>query len=81
LYNLATIVGETTGGANGSINFSTLPSGWVVGWTGMKAVNLDGSQFHMKGIKPNISVTPTLAGLKAGKDEVLDKALEYLRIK
>jgi len=35
----------------------------------------------MKGIKPNISVTPTLAGLKAGKDEVLDKALEYLRIK
>jgi hypothetical protein len=79
LNNLATIVGETTAGASGSINFSTLPSGLKVGWTGMKAVHLDGSQLHLKGIKPNIMVTPTLEGLKAGKDEVLDKALEYLK--
>jgi hypothetical protein len=77
--NLATIVGETTAGASGSINYSTLPSGLEVGWTGMKAINLDGSQHHIKGIKPNILVTPTLEGLKAGKDEVLYKALEYLR--
>ena len=40
LNNLATIVGETTGGVEGSINYSTLPSGLVVGWTGMKVVNL-----------------------------------------
>lgn len=79
LNNLATIVGETTGGVEGSINYSTLPSGLVVGWTGMKVVNLDGSQFHLKGIKPNILIAPTLEGLKAGKDKVLDKALEYLR--
>ena len=79
LNNLATIVGETTGGVEGSINYSTLPSGLVVGWTGMKVVNLDGSQFHLKGIKPNILIAPTLEGLKAGKDEVLDKALEYLK--
>ena len=65
LYNLATIVGETTGGANGSINFSTLPSGWVVGWTGMTAVNLDGSQHHLKGIKPNILVTPNACRVKS----------------
>jgi hypothetical protein len=79
LNNLATIVGETTGGVQGSINYSTLPNGLVVGWTGMKVVNLDGSQYHLKGIKPNILVTTTLEGLKAGKDEVLDKALEYLK--
>ena len=79
LNNLATIVGETTGGVEGSINYSTLPSGLVVGWTGMKVVNLDGSQHHIKGIKPNILITPTLGGLKAGKDEVLDNAIKYLR--
>ena len=79
LNNLATIVGETTAGASGSINYCTLPSGFVVGWTGMKVVNLDGSQHHLKGIKPNILVTPTLEGIKAGKDEILDKALEYLK--
>lgn len=79
LYNLSTIVGETTGGVEGSINYSTLPSGLVVGWTGMKVINLDGSQHHIIGIKPNVLITPTLEGLKAGKDEVLDKALEYLR--
>jgi len=79
LNNLATIVGETTGGVEGSINYSTLPSGLEVGWTGMKAINLDGSQHHIKGIKPNILVTPTLEGLKAGKDEVLERALEYLK--
>jgi C-terminal processing protease CtpA/Prc len=77
--NLAIIVGETTGGVEGSINYSTLPSRLVVGWTGMKVVNLDGSQYHIKGTKPNIVITPTLEGLKLGKDEVLDKALEYLR--
>lgn len=77
--NLSTIVGETTAGASGSVNYSNLPSGFVVVWTGMKAVNLDGSQHHLKGIKPNILVTPTLEGLKAGKDEVLERALEYLK--
>lgn len=77
--SLATVIGETTGGVNGVINYTTLPSGYIVRWTGMKAVNLDGSQHHLKGIKPDILVTPTLEGLIAGKDEVFDKALEYLK--
>lgn len=79
INSLATIFGETTGGANGSINYSTLPSGLVVGWTGMKVTNLDGSQFHIKGIKPDILVSPTLDGIKTGRDEVLDKAIIFLK--
>jgi hypothetical protein len=81
LNNLATIIGETTGGVEGSINYSTLPSGLVVSWTGMKVVNMDGSQHHIKGIEPDILVKPTLKGLKAGKDEVLAKTMEYLKLK
>jgi C-terminal processing protease CtpA/Prc len=31
------------------------------------------------GIVPDIVVKPTIAGIKANKDEVLDAAIEYIR--
>jgi len=30
------------------------------------------------GLQPIVEVRPTLAGIRAGKDEVLAKAIEYL---
>jgi hypothetical protein len=31
------------------------------------------------GIKPDISVYPTVKGIQAGKDEVLERAIEFLK--
>ena len=81
INKFATIIGERTGGTNGVINYSRLPSGLIIGWTGGKCVNINGSQHHLIGISPDIEVKPTLSGIKAGKDEVLEYAIEYLQKK
>ena len=77
-YQLATIVGQPTAGANGNINPFTLSGNYTITWTGMKVVKLDGSQLHAKGVLPDIYVSKTIEGVKSGKDEFLEKALEVI---
>ena len=77
-YKLAEIVGSTTAGANGNINPFTTMGGFRISWTGMKVLKQDYSQHHLIGIKPTISIRPTLKGISEGHDEVLEKAVEIL---
>jgi C-terminal processing protease CtpA/Prc len=78
-YKLAAIVGETTAGTNGNTNNFTLPGGYHVWFTGMKVLKHDGSRHHGVGIAPTIACAPTIAGLRAGKDEVLDCGVAAVR--
>jgi len=80
-YSFGDIVGSTTAGTNGNVNPFTLPGGYVVSWTGMKVLKHDGSQHHGVGIAPTVPVVPTAAGIAAGRDEVLEKAVEVLQAK
>ncbi|HEX6084219.1 MAG TPA: S41 family peptidase [Thermoanaerobaculia bacterium] len=77
-YKLAEIVGETTAGTNGNVNILQLPGGYRVVFTGMKVLKHDGSRHHGVGIAPTVPVTPTVAGIRAGRDEQLEKAVEIL---
>jgi C-terminal processing protease CtpA/Prc len=77
-YKLGEIVGETTAGTNGNINTIQLPGGYRVVFTNMKVLKHDGSRHHGVGIAPTVPVSPTLAGIRAGRDEQLEKALEVL---
>ena len=38
----------------------------------------DDSQLQRRGIQPDIRVSPTIAGIRAGRDEVLERALRFL---
>ncbi len=38
----------------------------------------DGSQHHLIGIRPTAAVERTIAGVAAGRDEVLEKAIELI---
>jgi C-terminal processing protease CtpA/Prc len=78
-YKLGEIVGEPTAGANGNVNPVTLPGGYNVSWTGMRVVKHDGSQHHTIGILPTVPCRRTIAGVAAGRDELLEKALEVIR--
>lgn len=80
-YELGEIVGSTTAGTNGNINPFPLPGGLTVYWTGMKVLKHDGSQHHGVGIAPTVPVTPTASGMAAGRDEVLERAVEVLSTK
>jgi C-terminal processing protease CtpA/Prc len=78
-YNLAPIVGQPTAGTNGNANRFMLPGEIEVNWTGMKVVKHDGSQLHGIGILPDVYVNKTVEGVKEGRDEFLEKALELTR--
>ena len=75
-YKLAEIVGGPTAGTNGNINPFELPGGYAVNWTGMKVLKHDGSQHHGIGILPTVPVSPTIQGIREGRDEVLEKGIE-----
>ncbi len=73
---LGTIVGGTTAGTNGNVASFLTPGGFNVGFTGMRVTRHDGrSPHHLVGVAPDVPVAPTLAALRAGRDEVLEKGL------
>lgn len=78
-YQLGEIVGAATAGTNGNIEEITAPTGCRTIFTGMRVEKRDGSQLHLVGVQPTIPATPTIAGVIAGRDEVLEKALGYVR--
>jgi hypothetical protein len=77
-YKLAEIVGQPTAGTNGNVNTFTLPGGYNLGFTGMRVVKHDGSRFHLIGILPTVPAQRTLAGIREGRDEFLEKALALI---
>lgn len=71
-------IGSPTAGANGDVTSFCVPGGIWISFTGQAVRHADGRQLQRVGLKPDIEVRPTLKGIRAGKDEVLDKAVAYL---
>ena len=44
----------------------------------MKVLKHDGSQHHAVGVLPDVYVEKTIEGVKVGKDEYLEKAIEII---
>jgi C-terminal processing protease CtpA/Prc len=78
-YKLGEIVGGPTAGTNGNVNPFTLPGGYTLVWTGMKVLKHDGSQHHGVGIRPTIPASRTRAGVAAGRDELLERAVQAVK--
>jgi hypothetical protein len=78
-YRLGEIVGSATAGANGNLVLIAEPSGCTSSFTGVRVTHGDGTRFHGLGVPPTIPVTRTIAGIRDGRDEVLERALRYLR--
>jgi C-terminal processing protease CtpA/Prc len=75
----ATVVGSPTSGANGAVTRTILPGGIVVNFTAQSVRNHDGTRLQRVGIVPDVEVRPTLAGVRAGRDELLERAETLLR--
>lgn len=78
-YKLGELLGEATAGTNGNTVSIELPGGVYCGFTGMRVVKHDGGQLHLTGVQPTIRCERTEADIKAGRDTLLEKALELLR--
>jgi C-terminal processing protease CtpA/Prc len=72
-------IGSPTQGANGDVTNLSVPGGIYVRFSGQGVWHPDGRQLQRLGLQPEIELRPTLAGIRAGKDEVLDRAIAYLQ--
>lgn len=73
-----TIVGSTTAGADGDISSISLPGGLHTTISGIGVYYPNGGQTQRIGIVPDVEVRPTVKGIKEGRDELLEKAIEII---
>lgn len=74
------IVGEPTGGSTGQPLFFQLPGGGNARVCTKRDTYPDGRVFVGVGIQPNKLVSPTVADFRAGRDTVLEAALDQLKM-
>ncbi|RZK33369.1 MAG: hypothetical protein EOO61_15425 [Hymenobacter sp.] len=73
-----TVIGSTTAGADGNVSRITLPGGINTMISGINVLYPDGTETQRKGVRIDVPISPTLAGIKAGKDELLEKAVAII---
>ncbi|WP_034921678.1 S41 family peptidase [Gillisia sp. CAL575] len=73
-----TIIGSTTAGADGNVSTIVLPGGLRTMISGIGVNYPNGEETQRIGIVPDIVVKPTIDGIRKGKDELLEKAIEVI---
>jgi len=72
------IIGSTTAGADGNVSEIMLPGGLKTWISGIGVYYPNGEETQRVGIIPDIEVKPTIEGIKNGKDELVEKAIELI---
>jgi C-terminal processing protease CtpA/Prc len=74
----AIVVGSTTSGADGNVSPFPLPGDLHTGISGIGVFYPDKAPTQQIGIVPDVKFTPTIAGIRAGRDEVLEEAVRQV---
>ncbi|MBN8641025.1 MAG: peptidase S41 [Flavobacteriales bacterium] len=74
----ATVLGSTTAGADGNVSRLFLPGSVMTMISGIGVYYPDGTETQRIGIVPDLKMEPTVEGIKAGKDELLEKAIAII---
>jgi C-terminal processing protease CtpA/Prc len=74
----AIVIGSTTAGADGNTSEIPLPGGLRSMISGIGVFYPDKKPTQRVGIVPDIEVKPTIAGIRAGRDELLEEALRQI---
>ena len=72
------LIGSQTAGADGNVVTVTMPGNIVVYYTSLGVFYPDGTPTQRIGIVPDIRVLPTVAGFRAGRDEVLERGIQVI---
>jgi C-terminal processing protease CtpA/Prc len=76
--NGTVFIGSGTAGANGDVTAFPVPGGIRINFSGHDVRWLDGKQLQRVGLVPDIEVKPTIAGIRSGRDEILERAMAFL---
>lgn len=72
-------IGSTTAGADGDpVDFFTLPGGLRTRFSGLGVYYTDGTVAQRTGVKIDLICKPTIKGVQAGKDELVEKAISVI---
>jgi C-terminal processing protease CtpA/Prc len=74
----AIVAGSTTAGADGDVSEIHLPGGLSTHISGVGVFYPDGTATQRVGIVPDLEIRPTIAGIRAGRDEVLEAAVSHV---
>ena len=72
------VIGSQTAGSLFNVNYIPLPGDASIAYTFAIAYYLDGTCVQGNGVKIDIHSEPTIKGIVDGKDEVLERAIQYL---
>ena len=75
----AKVVGSTTAGADGNVSSIILPGNISTIISGLGVYYPNGGETQRVGIVPDVLVQPTIAGIQAGRDEVLERAMQLIK--
>ncbi len=76
--NNTAFIGTPSAGADGETSNFILPGGITVTFSGQDVRHGNSGKLQRLGLQPNVLVAPTVTGIRHGRDEVLEKAIEYL---
>jgi len=74
----ARVIGSMTAGADGNVSAIPLPGGFRSMISGISVFYPDKKPTQRVGIVPDRVVKPTIAGIRAGRDEVLEAAIREI---
>ncbi|WBW95186.1 S41 family peptidase [Oceanirhabdus sp. W0125-5] len=77
----AVVLGTPSNGADGNVSKLTLPGGFITSFTGIGVYYPDGGETQRVGIIPDVIVKPTIEGIREGRDELVEKAIEVIENK
>lgn len=75
---LAIVIGSTTAGADGNVSTVPLPGGFSSYISGIGVFYPDKQPTQRVGTIPDIEVRPTIEGIRAGRDEQIERAIQIL---
>ena len=75
----AVVVGTPSVGADGDIAMLPLPGGLMATFSGLGVYTPEGGQTQRVGVQPDVWCQPTLEGIQAGRDELVEKAVSLIR--
>ncbi|MDO6493086.1 MULTISPECIES: S41 family peptidase [unclassified Cellulophaga] len=73
-----TTIGSQTSGADGNVVIFNMVGGYKTQISGVGIFYPDGTETQRKGVKIDIKVKPTIEGVIAGKDQILERAIKFI---
>lgn len=75
------VMGSRTAGADGDVSPITLPGGINTMISGIGVYYPDSTETQQVGVKIGLHAEPTIKGIQQGRDELLEKAVEWISAK